>query len=342
MKPLEPRRNRFHSIDPLQFVAAYLAKTGRAVSTAAASKALGPYLDAGTLARCLDALENRREVTREDGKVRMNRDAARSVRASLGQDRKEPWKKIRDGRFVLMALGMDPDDRLARQRTGRPERLRALVIAVGYGLELPTEKLTPEVVRAEMITRILRMHMPGIVGREPLPIQGKATRLDRVLLGGLVGKRPGSITEAWSAIAAAAAHLESTKIEALRAGLVRNALAKSEVPSTQEAGHTPGPEANGEASSFPARVLAVARRLSETDERFAGRASIAAVYDAYGRAHADAGRISEFKTRLVEAARRRELSLERLDLPELLTDDERSRSAAAWDDDHRHLIVTGS
>ena len=337
MKPFAPRKDRFGSIDPLQFVAAYLAKAQGALSIATVGKHLGPYLDEGTLARCLEALENRREITRENGRVRIGQDAAEGVRARFGKDKGEPWSKLRDGRFVLLALGMDPDDRLARIRKGRADLLRALVIAVGYGVELPAEKLTPETVRAEMVTRVLRMHMPDIVGRDPLPIQGKATALERVLLGGLVGMRPRNINEAWAAVAAAAAGLADRSIEALRVGLVRNALAQSGVPRANAS----IPEGAEVRSNFPERVLAVARRLTETDQRFAGRASIAAVYDAYGRAHADAGRISDFKTRLVEAARRRELSLERLDLPELLTDDERSRSAAPWGDDHRHLIVTG-
>ncbi len=334
---LEPRFNRFQPIDPVEFVAVYLAKARGAVALTTTANSLSPYLDKAALGRCLAMLKGRGEITREDGQLRMGPEAVRSIHARLGKDEAEPWNKLLDGRFILMALGMDPDDRLARIRKGRSDQLRAMVIAVGYGLKLPPEKLTATSVRAEMVTRILRMHMPDIVGQEPLPIEGKATALERVLLGGFVGIRARNITEAWAALAAAAAGLEDKSIEALRKGLVHSALTRGGAQGPDE--HEAAPE-DGALTRFAERVLEVARQVAEDDHRFAGRVAIAAVYDIYGRSHPDAGRIAEFKTRLVEAARRRELSLERLDLPELLTEDERARSAAPWDDDHRHLIVT--
>ena len=336
VKPLEPRKDRLHRIDSAQFVATYLTKVRGAVSTSIVNRQLAPNLEEKAILQCLHILEAEGKCSRQDGRIRIEGKAAASTRAILGEDSKAPWTKIRDGRFVLMALGFEPDDQTARRRKGKADSLRALVIATTYGLELPSEQLTPRGVRAELVTRVLRQHMADIVGRDPLPIEKRATGLERVILGGLAGVRARNFKEAWSALAATSIGLEDKSIESLRVGVIRGAL---RAPTTNSnAVVQPSKKAN---SDFPERVLAVARRVAEDDRRFSGRVSIAAVYEAYGRGHPDAGRIAEFKQRLVEAARRKELSLERLDLPELLTSDERSRSAAAWDDDHRHLIVTG-
>jgi hypothetical protein len=84
-------------------------------------------------------------------------------------------------------------------------------------------------------------------------------------------------------------------------------------------------------------VLDVSRDVSTPP--FTGRVAIAQVYDAYGKRYADAGSLVDFKRRLLEAARKREINLQKVDMGELMGKDLRERSQVQWDSDVVHLLL---
>jgi hypothetical protein len=91
-------------------------------------------------------------------------------------------------------------------------------------------------------------------------------------------------------------------------------------------------------ATFAERVKQIASALKTPP--FQGRVAIAQVYDAYKQKYrGDSPNIENFKIRLVNAAKRRELDLGRLDLPEHMDRDLRQRSAAAWGKDEVHFVV---
>jgi hypothetical protein len=95
--------------------------------------------------------------------------------------------------------------------------------------------------------------------------------------------------------------------------------------------------ANGK-DSFAKKVNEVASKLSTPP--FQGRVAIAQVYDVYGKIYPDAGSLVNFKERLVNAARNREVQLSRLDLPERMGRELRERSETRWDREEVHFVIT--
>jgi len=88
--------------------------------------------------------------------------------------------------------------------------------------------------------------------------------------------------------------------------------------------------------NFAANVQATANRIRTPP--FTDRVSIRDLYDQYGIDFADAGSLASFKTRLTEAFRRREISLARLDVPDLL--DQFTRTSSEMNlEGHRYHFV---
>ncbi|MEL7368582.1 MAG: hypothetical protein AAFN74_06710, partial [Myxococcota bacterium] len=96
----------------------------------------------------------------------------------------------------------------------------------------------------------------------------------------------------------------------------------------------------GDVAAFSARVRQIAQ--STYTPPFTDRVAIASVYDAYGQTHADAGRMSEFKRRLVAAHRARLVSLRRLDYVEAIEVELAERSALDVDGRAFHFVARDS
>jgi len=92
-------------------------------------------------------------------------------------------------------------------------------------------------------------------------------------------------------------------------------------------------------TTFAKRVMKIAKTLHT--QPFADRVAIAQVYDAYGIPYPDAGSLKSFKERLVNAAKRRELNLGRLDLPERMESELRERSVTTWGYEEVHFVIVG-
>ena len=241
----------------------------------------------------------------------------------MGRDAGQSWDKILDLRFPITALGLDPDNASVRKGIRQRGGLQAVIVGIAFGL--PTDALRSAAsVRSELVWRVLRSALADVVGRGPFPLIHKSNAVDRIILCGLAGARAKSTPQAIAALAAKAIGTSKTDADRLRRRLIEIALKKSE-PTVALDG-------------FAERVKAVARSLSTPP--FQGRVAIAQVYDAFGRAHPDAGSLNSFKERLVAAAKSRSLDLSRLDMPELMSGELRNRSKTRWGSDEVHFIVT--
>jgi hypothetical protein len=238
-----------------------------------------------------------------------------------GGDLKQPWKTVVDQRLVAKSLGVDPDDKSQRKAIADARALPAMIVGVAFGL--PAGVRSAAEVRSELLWRVFRSRLSDVIGNGPFLVEPNLDRHSRAVLLGLVSLKSGSVQQATAVLAARCVGLEKADAGELRMGLVRQALRLRPEPIPRR--------------SFAQNVLDVAGELATPP--FDGRVAIAQIYDAYGRRHADAGSLTEFKRRLVEAARSREISLQRVDMPELMARDLRERSQTQWDGDVVHLVV---
>jgi hypothetical protein len=282
---------------------------------------LGALLNADALREALVSLNTRSLLRDLVANPRLTGEGIRHFKKLLGADQKEGWDTILGQRLVARTLGLNPDDKAHRRRVTDARGFPAFVAAVGFGL--PKELATPAAVRSELIWRILRSRLPDLLGHGPFPIEGELDHHSRAVLLSFAGLQSGNVQQAMAVLAARCVGLQKANAEQLKMALIRQAL-KSRPDGPRPA-------------TFARNVLDIAGNL--TTPPFDGRVAISQVYDAYGKRYADAGSLTDFKRRLVDAARRRELSLQRIDMPELIAPDVRERSQTQWDSDVVHLVV---
>lgn len=311
---------RFSNIEPEFIVQAFLLIAKRGVSLPSLKTRLSPILSDKNVTDIVAHLVDSKKLVQDDGKLRLVVPNDKTARTMLGCDVGKSWEDFRLRRLPALVLGLDPDNIEVRRKLGRADALRAGIICIGF--KLPTNNLlSPIGVRSELVWRVLRDNLSEVVGRGPFPLIDKSNVVDRTILAGLAGVHAKTINEAVAKLAAKVIGAEETDINSLRRRLIQIAL--KDRPAVD---------------SFAERVKGVARTLSTPP--FQGKVAIAQVYDDYGRKHPDAGSLESFKNRLVAAAKARALNLSRLDLPEHMNSELRSRSRTAWGSDEVHFIVT--
>jgi hypothetical protein len=198
-------------------------------------------------------------------------------------------------RIVLpaLALGLLPNSDAAK-RLSRAENLRALVLTKLFSLPVPIETVTLSQAIAAIVVRAAK---------------GFAPSADKTSL--IAGEHElGDLSD----------------IDRLRTVLVKLALNCRVEPSATIADQ-PISERDadaGDAKEFSIRIRHIAAEV--TTPPFTHKASIAQIYDAYGRKHRDAGALEEFKQRLYRAYVLQELVLLPLDDPKALDPQLRDRS----------------
>jgi hypothetical protein len=126
-----------------------------------------------------------------------------------------------------------------------------------------------------------------------------------------------------------------TNSDALRRGLALAGLALSAKLDQKQNGDN-----DDDLNAFAQRVQAVTDTLLTPP--FSRKVAISQVYDAYGRRHADAGRLEIFKERLLKANISGVLNLYPLDEPEALDPDTRARSLIETRRGRYHFIARSS
>jgi hypothetical protein len=300
---------RFTAIDPSLIVQAYLSTSKQRLSLAKLQSNLKSLIGAEKISGAHQQLTANGFIVEERSSLQVSQEGAERIRRTLGRDADQSWDKFLAFRFPALALGLDPNDPAVRRGLRSRGVLQAAIVGVAYGL--PKDRLrSTKAVRSELVWRVLRAALPEIVGNRAFPIIDKSNAIDTIIFNGLAGVRAKTIDQATTALAAKILGVRGTKIENLRRQLIK-------IGARQ-------PDSAPVADGFAERVKAVARSLSTPP--FQGRVAIAQVYDAYGRAHPDAGSLDSFKQRLVQAAKGRKLDLTRLDLPERMSDELRHRN----------------
>jgi hypothetical protein len=313
--------SRFAKIDPEFVVQAFLVSTRQNVSLPQLQRRLSTLLRGETVANIISRLVSNGKVTQVDAKLRLTATTEKATHTLLGRDAGKSWEIIRLRRLPTLALGLDPDNAEVRKKVVRADVLKAAIIGVGF--DLPKDCfLSSTGVRSELVWRVLRNNLPEVVGKGPFPLIDKSNIVDRTILAGLAGVHAKTVNDAIAALAAKTIEIKETGVDGLRRRLIHLALE----------------EKRGEGDGFAERVKIIAKTLNTPP--FQGRIAIAQIYDAYGRAYPDAGSLASFKRRLVAAAKARELNLSRLDLPEHMSHDLRTRSETSWDSDEVHFVVT--
>ncbi len=326
------RAERFRPIPAELIIRAYLHTSKSAVSLRLAQSRLrkliperqtdavvAQLLEGGsvTLERTLSLTANGRILTEKE----------------LGLDATSKWEVLWKTRLPLLALGLDANAKPERLRFARSDALKSAIIATAFGLA--REDLgSPKVVASELVWRTLRARTGDLIGNGPFGMIDKPGPVERSLLGGLAGTRPKSFPDAMNALALKSVGLAKGTPDDLRLALIAKALALQVDEPRVERAHNVA--ANG--AGFAANVVDVAKGLATPP--FVGRVAIASVYDAYGKAHADAGSLASFKERLVKAAQDGALQLARLDMPERMSRDLRQRSETSCMSDQFHFVVT--
>jgi hypothetical protein len=313
--------SRFGKIEPSEVVGCCLASGTAPETRAKLNRRLKALLNAGAVREALESLNARSLLRDPTTNPRLTSEGSRHFKKLLGADQKQAWAVILGQRLVAKTLGLNPDDSAHRRRVADARGLPAFVVAVGLGL--PKELTSAAAVRSELIWRILRARLADIVGHGPFPLVEELDRHSRAVLLSFAGLHSGNVQQAMAVLAARCVGLDKANAEELKMALVRQALGSRPVDRSR--------------LTFAQNVLDIAGQLATPP--FDGRVAISQVYDAYGKRHADAGSLPDFKRRLVDAARKRELSLQRVDMPELIAPDVRERSQTQWDSDVVHLVV---
>jgi hypothetical protein len=317
-----PDISRFFPISLELIALAYLGQAKRVLSASTLKSRLSAFADSELIEKALATLIEEGKVTVEKTIVLTKQGREQSKKA-LGRDVNQDWEKIWQRRLPLIVLGLDPDDPETRQRFAKPDSLISAAIAISFALS--TDRMASKAaVCSELVWRILKVALPEVVGKGPLPVIERLGTTERVVLAGLANVRARTVNEAISGLCGAAVGVEKCDADRLRRELIRIGVHRA----------ADKPDIDG----FATRVKDVAGRLSTPP--FQGRVAIAQVYDEYGRVHPDAGSLANFKERLVSAAKARELDLGRLDMPERMDRDLRLRSEAQWGTDHVHFVVT--
>jgi hypothetical protein len=330
-----PDVSRFAPISADRMVVAYLTYQKAPVTLKQLRRGLKGWLTEGDIEGALETLAGNGRV-RVNDKIEISQIGKDEGNRVIGVDVGSKWEKLLPQRFVLLALGLNPDDGQVRRKFAKWDAQQAAVIAVSFGL--PRKEMTnTKAVCAELVWRILKAGLSELVGGGPFPPIDKLGAVERVLLAGLAEGRPvRTIPQAISALAAAAVDIKECNADSLRRRLIAIAVQRAADPTAPSRPIEKGQPASDD--GFAKLVKQVAERL--TTPPFEGRVAIAQVYDAYGRVNSDAGSLASFKERLIEAARKHEILLGRLDLPERMDKDLRIRSETAWDTEHMHFVLT--
>lgn len=206
-----------------------------------------------------------------------------------------------------LCLGYRPDSARAA-RTARPDTLRAVLLTRLYALPLDEETVTLSQATGALVLR-------GVVALAP---RGAAVELH----------------DTARRISTDLAHV----------GRLRQALAQLALEYGLASATPPPPPARTRAASpslrqFAQHVVNIARTAHTGP--FGHKTPVDHIYDEYGRRHADAGTLTEFKARLLQASHAGLLALLPLDDPRALDAATRERSEITVPSGALHFVERG-
>jgi hypothetical protein len=254
--------------------------------------------------------------------------AAKTPKTTKGAKAPKTGKDSKGGRTVLtnhvfpaLALGFRPDT-VEGRRILKSNELRAVLLTRIFQLPLDARKVTLAQALGALVKR-------GLAGLGPAPMDPRLAQI-------------------------ASSAKDLTEVAAVRAALLTMALEpQMEGVSPMPAGADGKPPTASPPDMHPpsetdaAAIDAFARRVSEiaahvSTPPFAHKASIAQVYDAYGRKFPDAGALHAFQARLLSAHMAGLIHLLPLDQPGALAPDAYRRSRVETPDGPAFFIDRGN
>jgi len=241
------------------------------------------------------------------------------------------WPALAERQLPALALRLDPRQPETRRYLAAARNFYACALAVLFDLADPATHPKLGAMRAALVWRIAAARCPDLLSAEaPSDMTGPNDPLTRALYVRFCGLTRGSVDQATPALLRRILSGATAGVVGVRRALVRAALKEetAEIASAQahETNAAAGPQA------FGATVTALARKLQTPKASggtfTGGQVAIAQVYDAYtANGHAPLT-LDDFKSRLWAAVRAgADFHLTRLDMPHLMDDDLRKRSA---------------
>ncbi|MDF1755135.1 MAG: hypothetical protein P1U89_20265 [Verrucomicrobiales bacterium] len=278
----------------------------------------------------------RRQIVASGTLFSITDSGVRSLNSMLPESiSKLDWSKDLVGQFLpLMALGFDPKQMKAFRQRRDQAKLEAVTIVKLFGFQCgPIEKVTIHQARAAYLWSILTERFSDFDLRASGKVDSIKDEFSKRIFCSVIGSKQNRLDLATKALACGAVGANTNSLDALKSGLIQRAS------KIAEEGADKGPiksEGEKELAKFALQVKEIARELRTPP--FDDSVSISQVYDAYGKKFPDAGKLSEFKSRLISARQNGLLSLMRLDSPRLVDKDVRDRSELIYDQTKVHLV----
>jgi len=241
------------------------------------------------------------------------------------------WAALAERQLPALALRLDPRQPQTQRYMADARNFYACALAVLFDLADPASHPKLSAMRAALVWRIAAARCPDLLSAEvPSGMTGPNDPLPRALYVRFSGLTRGNVDQATPALLRRVVPGASAGVGGLRRALVRVAV-REETVETMPA-PTAETDAAAEPEDFGAAVTALARKLKTPKASggtfTGGQVAIAQVYDAYtANGHAPLT-LDAFKSRLWAAVRTgADFHLTRLDMPHLMDDDLRKRSA---------------
>ncbi|MFP4536794.1 MAG: hypothetical protein ACLFPA_00690 [Dichotomicrobium sp.] len=246
------------------------------------------------------------------------------------------WPEFAERQFTALALGLDPVAVQDRTYLGNARNLYAAALAALFDLADPAAHPKLNAVRAALVWRIVAARCPELLSTEPPgDMSGPGDAVTRAVYIRFCGLTRGTVDQATPAL------LRRTLpgpvgagVVGLRRALVRAALKEDTEEIRQPVSDEPEvvPPSEGGSEDFGKTVAALARKLKTPKAKgghfTGGQVAIAQLYDAYAAGDRAPLTLDDFKSRLWTAVRDgADFHLTRLDIPDLMDDDLRKRSA---------------
>lgn len=250
------------------------------------------------------------------------------------------WPAFAERQFTALVLGLDPKRPGVRTYLASARNFYAGALAVLFDLADPAAHPKLNAMRAALVWRIAAARCPDLINAEaPSDMTGPIDALTRALYVRFSGLPGGTVDQATPALLRRVLPGAAVGVGGLRRGLVRAAL-KAEPMHMDETDNqlSRAPEAQSRqsqptaAGDFAKTIIKLARTLKTPKAKggyfTGGQVAIAQVYDAYAEQGHPAMTLDAFKSRLWEAIRGgADFHLTRLDIPSLMDDGLRKRSA---------------
>lgn len=258
---------------------------------------------------------------------RLSPEGRKEARSRFGAKTAVNWAAFAERHFVACALRLDPLDKDVADYLGRAHNVYAAALAVLFSLADPASFPPLARMRGALIWRIAAARFPDLMPpTSPSAGGGPEDAVTRALYLSFAGLKSGGVDAATPALLRRALSAPFARsASAIRRALVRAALQQS---------WTPGPslQPGSGTEDFAQDVFSIAKHV-QTPKRAGGyfggsQVAIAQLYDEYAAQKKNGLSLDQFKAQLWHAVRNgARFHLTRLDIPELMEDELRQRSA---------------